>query len=126
MLDFSSILIFSENPEKLKGFYSKVFQKDPDWDGENGFYGFMVGQGFVTIGPHDKVKGKSKNSERIMFNFETDDVKEEFKRIKALGATVIADPYSPGEDNQMLIATFADSDGNFFQLMTPMGEGMKN
>ena len=31
MLNFSSILVFSEHPEKLNEFYKKVFQKDPDW-----------------------------------------------------------------------------------------------
>ena len=37
--------------------------------------------------------------------------------IKALGAKVIRAPYQMGEG---WIATLADPDGNFFQLMTPM------
>jgi predicted enzyme related to lactoylglutathione lyase len=53
-----------------------------------------------------------------MFNFETAQVKEEFERIKALGAAVIREPYQIGEG---WIATLADPDGNFFQLVTPMG-----
>ena len=56
-----------------------------------------------------------------MFNFETDDVKKEFERIKEIGAHVIKEPYSMDEnDDQSQIATFADPDGNYFQLMTPM------
>lgn len=118
MLNLNSILVFSENPEKLAEFYKKVFQKDPDWEGD-GYFGFSVGQGFLNIGPHDKVSGKSTNPERIMFNFETEDVKEEFERIKELGAKVIADPYSMGEEYEGWIATFADPDNNYFQLMSP-------
>ena len=117
-MDFNSILVFSGDPKKLADFYRKVFQKDPDWS-EGGYYGFMVGKGFITFGPHDKVHGKNATPERMMFNFETRDVKGEFERIKKLGAAVIAEPYSPTEDPKGMIATFADPDRNYFQLMTP-------
>jgi predicted enzyme related to lactoylglutathione lyase len=125
MLNFNSILVFSEDPGKLADFYKKVFQKDPDMD-DGGYFGFLVGKGFITIGPHDKVHGKNTNPERIMINFETEDVKGEFERIEKLGAKVIAKPYSPMEDTGALIATFEDPDGNIFQLTTPWDEGMKN
>ena len=127
MLNFNSILLFSENPEKLEAFYKKVFDKDPDWS-EGGYAGFQAGDGFVTIGPHDKVHGKSTHPERIMFNLETEDVKEEFERIKKEGATVIAEPYQMDEDvSGAWIATLADPDGNYFQLITPWRvEDMKN
>ena len=118
MLDFNSILVFSKDPKKLADFYKQVFQKDPDWS-EGGYYGFMAGKGFITFGPHDKVQGKNANPERIMFNFETKDVKGEFERIKKLGAAVVAEPYNPAEDPKMMIATFADPDNNYFQLVTP-------
>ena len=42
---------------------------------------------------------------------------EEFERIKAAGATVIREPYEMGGG---WIATLADPDGNYFQLVTPM------
>ncbi len=119
MLNFNSILLFSEDPKKLSDFYAKVFDKSPDWD-EGGYYGFSTKGAFLTIGPHDKVKGKNKSPERMMINFETKEVKEEFARIEKSGAKVIAKPYSMGDDEKNgLIATFADPDGNFFQLMTP-------
>lgn len=118
MLNLNSILIFSEHPKKLVDFYKKVLQKDPDWSGGD-FHGFMAGSGALTIGSHDKVHGKSQNPERLMFNFEIDDVKGEFERIKKLGAMVVTEPYQPGEEPSMWIATFADPDGNYFQIMTP-------
>lgn len=122
MLDFNSILIFSQNPEELLNYYKQVFGKDPEWQGEVGdFSAFKVGAGVITIGPHDKVQGKSQNPERIMFNFETDDVQGEFDRIKSIpGTKVIAEPYHPDEDPQMWLATFADPDNNYFQLGSPM------
>ena len=124
MLNFNSILVFSENPAELASFYEKVFEKKPDWDME-GYKGFTVGAASITFGPHDKVKGKSQNPERIMFNLETEDVKGEFERIKGIeGAEVIAAPYGdeekPAEEGGGLVGTFADPDGNYFQLMTPM------
>ena len=119
MLNFNSILIFSEDPKTLAEFYAKVFDKKPEME-DQGYTGWLVGSGFISVGPHDKVKGKAKQPERIMFNLETKEVKEEFERIKGLGATVIKEPYGmeEGKDSGW-IATFADPDGNFFQLMTP-------
>ena len=118
MLEFNSILVYSGDPKRLADFYKQVFQKDPDWS-EGGYYGFKAGKGFITFGPHDKVHGKNANPERIMFNFEIKDVKGEFERIKKLGAAVVAKPYNPAENTEGMIATFADPDNNYFQLMTP-------
>lgn len=118
MLNFNSMLLFSEDPKKLADFYGKVLQKDVDWD-EGHYYGFNAGNTYLTIGPHDKVKGKNTAPERIMFNLETKEVKEESERIKGLGARVVAEPYQPDEVSGMWISTFADPDGNYFQLMTP-------
>lgn len=118
MLELGSIFIFTEDAKLLSNFYTKVFQKDPGWS-DNGYYGFSVGKTFLTIGPHDKVKGKSQNPERIILNFETREVKQEFERIKDTGATVITAPYKPDEASDMWIATFADPDGNYFQLVSP-------
>lgn len=116
MLNFNSVLLTSENPKALVEFYQKVFDKKPDME-DGDFGGFLVGSAFLTIGPHDKVKGKAKDPERLMINFETKDVKGEFERIKELGTTVVAKPYEMGEG--MWIATFADPDGNYFQLISP-------
>ena len=117
MLNLNSILVFSEDPKKLADFYGKVLQKTPDFeDGE--YYGFSAGSTFLMLGPHQKVKGKSSNPERLMINFATDDVKAEFARIGKLGAETIAEPYQM-EGSSGWIATFADPDGNYFQLMTP-------
>ena len=40
--------------------------------------------------------------------------------MKGAGATVVAEPYRPDENSEMWIATFADPDGNYFQLASVM------
>ena len=58
-------------------------------------------------------------SSDLMLNLETDDVQGEFERIKkAADPTVIAEPYTMGGE-EYRIATLADPDGNYFQLVTP-------
>ena len=124
MLNLNSIMIGTENQKELAAFYEKVIGKKPDMVDSN-FSGWMIGSCFLRVGGHDKVKGKSANPERILLNFETKDVKEEFNRIKGLGATVVKEPYNPDPQGHgdVLIATFADPDGNYIQLMTPWEEG---
>jgi len=118
-LNLNSIMIGSENVAALASFYEKVFQKKPDMV-EGDFSGWMVGGTFFSVGSHSEIKGKSSEPQRMMFNFETSEVKEEFERIKNVGATVIKEPYELGG---AWIATLADSDGNYFQLMTPWESG---
>lgn len=120
MLNFNSILLFSENPKALAEFYQQVFQKEPDMS-EESYTGFLAGTTFLSIGHHDKVRGKNQNPERMMLNFETKDVAGEFARIKQLDAKVIAEP---NEENYM-IATFEDPDGNYFQLVPPWEDAKK-
>jgi len=119
MLNLNSIMIGTERPKELTFFYEKVFVKKPDMtDGD--WSGFQVGACFFSIGKHDKVHGQSTNPERLILIIEAKDVRVEFARIKELGAKVVAEPYQMGEgDHQPWIATFADPDGNYFQLMSP-------
>ena len=122
VLNLKSIMLGSEDPKQLADFYSKVLgPPNPQWSDEaNGWFGFQAGDGGLAIGPHSEVSGKNQHPGRIMLNFETSDVKAEFERIKGEGAQVIAEPYSPGEG--MVMCTFADPDGNYFQLATPWDE----
>ncbi|MEX2046530.1 MAG: hypothetical protein WEE03_05160 [Chloroflexota bacterium] len=122
-MDLSGIMIGSENPQRLRDYYAKLFGK-PEWD-EGGFFGWQIGTGSVTVGPHDQVKGKNSDPGRVIWNIQTPDVKGQFEKLKAAEATVVREPYQPGEapesgPAEMLIATFSDPDNNYFQLMSPM------
>lgn len=101
--------------KEMAEFYEKILDKPADMvDGE--WHGWQIGKGFLTIGTHSKIDGKAKEPQRIIFNLETTEVKEEFERMKNVGATVIKEPY---DMQGGWIATLADPDGNYFQLMTP-------
>jgi predicted enzyme related to lactoylglutathione lyase len=118
-VNFSNILIGSEDPQRLVEYYSRLLGKPVMEDG--GYAGWQIGSGFVAIGPHDEVKGKSVHPGRIIWNIESDDVPGDFERFKAAGATVVREPYNPAGAGVegMLIATFADPDDNYFQLQSP-------
>ena len=75
----------------------------------------------MTIGPHSEVHGKNAAPGRIMWNIETADVKGEFERMKAAGAMVVREPYTFEGYPDAWVATLADPDDNYFQLMSPMG-----
>jgi predicted enzyme related to lactoylglutathione lyase len=120
-MNFNSVLIGSENPDKLRDYYTKVLGK-PVFD-MGGYFGWQIGSGFFTVGPHDQVKGQNKEPGRVILNFETPDVKGEFEKLREAGATVVKEPYSMADDQsgtEAWIATFSDPDNNYFQLMSPM------
>jgi predicted enzyme related to lactoylglutathione lyase len=118
MLNLNSVMIGTKQPTVLAGFYEKVLGRPAEMiDQENGFWGWQVGSAFLSILEHSEMGGETKDPGRIMFNFETSQVKEEFERLKTSGATIIKEPYEMGGG---WIATLADPDGNYFQLVTPM------
>lgn len=119
MLNLTNVMLGSQNPKALAEFYGKLLDRKPDMQDGEEWFGFMAGPAFLSMGPHDKVKGKSSNPERIILNFETKEIMSEFERIKALGAKVIAEPYNFEGKDEPQIATFADPDGNYFQITLP-------
>jgi predicted enzyme related to lactoylglutathione lyase len=119
MLNLNSIMIGTSQIKEMAEFYHKVIGRPADME-EGGWYGWQIGKCFLTIGEHSEVHGQAKEPQRMIMNLETKDVKEEFARIKETGARVVAEPYDMSGG---LIATFADPDGNYFQLMTPWEDG---
>ena len=118
MLNLNSIMIGTKQPKVLAAFYEKVLGKPADMvDDKNGFFGWKAGTSYLAVLDHSEMAGRTKDPGRVMINFETLQVKEEFQRIKALGGKVIKEPY---EMEGGWIATLADPDGNYFQLVSPM------
>ena len=115
MLNLNSILLGTKQPKVMADFYEKVFERPSEMDVE-GWYGWQVGSTYLSIGNHSEVADKAQEPARVIFDFETSQVKEEFERIKELGAKVVKEPY---EMEGIWIATFEDPDGNYFQLMSP-------
>ena len=118
MLTLNSVMIGTMQAKAMAAFYEQVLGKSAEMaDAENGFFGWQSGGTYFSILEHSEMGGSTKDPGRVMLNFETAQVKEEFDRIKALGAKVIREPYEMGGG---WIATLADPDGNYFQLVTPM------
>jgi predicted enzyme related to lactoylglutathione lyase len=116
MLNLNSLMLGTSQIDVMAKFYEAIFQRPADMT-DGGMHGWSIGNTFIGIGEHSEVSGQSKDPSRLIFNFETKEVKEEFERIKEIeGATVVKEPYEMGG---AWIATLADPDGNYFQLMTP-------
>jgi predicted enzyme related to lactoylglutathione lyase len=118
-LNLNSIMIGTNQPGVLAEFYGRVFGRPADMT-DGGWSMWRAGNCALSVGEHSEVKGQAKEPSRIMLNLETKQVKEEFERLKTLMATVIKEPYELGGG---WIATLADPDGNFIQLMTPWEMG---
>ena len=118
MLNLNSVMIGTQQPKVLAAFYEKILGKPAEMvDVEHGFFGWQVGATYFSILDHSGMVGRTKDPGRVMLNFETPQVKEEFERVKALGSVVIQEPY---EMEGGWIATLADPDENYFQLVSPM------
>jgi len=118
MLKFNTIMIGTKQLKTMADFYEGVLGGPAGMtDAESGFHGWDLGGFYFSILEHSEMDGKTKDPGRIMVNLETDDVKGEFARVKALGATVVREPYEMGGG---WICTLADPDGNYFQLVSGM------
>ena len=94
MLNLNSVMIGTTRSKELAAFYEKVFEKPADMvDSDNGFFGWQVGSAYMSVLEHSEMGGNAKDPGRVMFNFETAEVVEEFERIKAVGGVVIRAPY---------------------------------
>lgn len=119
--EIESILLFSENAKKLAKFYRETVGLKQTLEAELGenneeLFGFEIGKGpGLSIMDHSKVKGTNKNPERMIFNLEVDDIKKEAKRLSGVKVKKIQDIYHV--EGYGYIATFADVDDNFFQLV---------
>ena len=117
-MDFNSLLIGSDNPQRLVEYYTKLFGEPGFTDG--GYTGWMIGSGFITVYAHSEVKGQNAVPGRLIWNIESKDVAGDFGRLKAAGAIVVTAPYEFEGQPGSSIATLADPDGNYFQLVSPM------
>lgn len=116
-----SITVFSESAKKLAGFYRDKVGLKVTLEAEMGkrpdnLFGFeWKGSSDLYIVDHSKVKGKSKSPDRIVFNFEVDNIKSEVKKLDKKGVKKVKDTYHL--QSYGWIATFKDLDGNLFQLV---------
>ena len=108
-----SVLIWTEDVNRLLPFYRDVLGLQPEMESE----GFVVFQastgGQLALGAHSEVRGRSSDPYRVMVDFEVDDCLEEYERLSKEGVEFIR---APSKEDGVTIATFRDPDGNLLQL----------
>lgn len=120
-----SITVGSPSAKKLAAFYNDKVGLKIAFEGVMGekgeeIYEMKLGRGpSLYITDHSKVKGKSKNPERVFLNIEVDDIKKETARLKKAKVKVIQNTYHV--EGYGWVTTFADLDGNYFQFVQVRG-----
>jgi len=119
-----SVTLFSPDAKKLANFYRekvglKQTMEAEMGDGDNLFGFEMKGSSSFYVVDHSKVKGVNKNPERYIVNFEVANIETEVKRLVKAKVKKIQDIYHV--EDYGYIATFADLDGNYFQLVKVRG-----
>ena len=106
----------SEEPEKLIAFYRDIvgLKVNPDF----GPGAFMAGSStfvaFIVEG-HSKVKGTTKDPQRVLLNFFVIDLASEETRLQGQGVEFAMN--ATREPGFGTIATFVDPDGNYCRLI---------
>jgi predicted enzyme related to lactoylglutathione lyase len=116
-----SVLIFSEDQEKLAKFYENKVGLKLTGEYEMGEAGDSVSMfefengTTLSILKHSQVHGKSKEPQRIQLNIGVKDIEAAVKKVKGQGVKVVQDTYHI--EGYGYLATFEDLDGNYFQLV---------
>ena len=109
--------IWSEDVKNLLPFYRDVLGLSVGHESP----GFVVlgdlGTPALALGTHSEVRGRNADPARHMVALSTDDVRGDWKRLKAAGVEFVEDPTDYGN---LRIATLKDPEGNLVQLLEPL------
>ena len=108
-----SVLIWTQDLQRLLPFYRDVLGLKPQMENE-GFVVFEASSGAaLALGVHSEVKGRSRDPNRVMVDFQVDDCQAEYERLRGHGVEFMR---TPSKEDGAIIATFSDPDGNVLQL----------
>jgi len=112
-LKIHSVMIGTEDLPRLAAFYRDVMGLKAEM--EDGSFVVFAGEGGaqLALGVHSEVKGRAKDPDRLIVDFQVDDCQAEYERLKAKGAEFTR---PPSQDEGFIVATFLDPDGNTLQL----------
>ncbi|WP_410579371.1 VOC family protein [Amycolatopsis sp. lyj-108] len=104
----TSVLLGSADPLSLRGFYERVFGREPveGW--------LQLGSIGLLVDGRDDVATRTAEPGRVLLTFDTDDAKTLADRLRAAGAPVVSE-LEEREDG--LFCTFEDPDGNYVQVI---------
>ena len=110
-----AVNIGSDQPERLSDYYKKLFNEPLIEQG--GYTSWLIDGNMITVGPHDEVTGKNPQPGRVVWSLLSSDVEADYERYVAAGASVVRELYQDADAPQFWIATFADPDDNYFQIV---------
>ncbi|QQG40828.1 MAG: VOC family protein [Candidatus Levyibacteriota bacterium] len=117
--NISSVLIWSDDYKKLAKWYKEILgleQVEEITHPNDTGIGFQVGNVYLWIGQHSKVKGKNKDIHRHMINFVVDSVSKSYKELQKKGVKFFAKPFKAPTFDKYFV-TFYDLDDNLVQLI---------
>jgi hypothetical protein len=93
MLNLNSIMIGTKQPKVLAAYYQNVLGRPAEMvDEEFGFYSWQAGAAYFSVMDHSEMGGRAKDPGRVLINFETPQVKEEFEESKPWEAQSSGNP----------------------------------
>ena len=109
-----TIMIGSEDPERLAAFYELALQlpRVPSHD-----FVFQAGPARIRIIRHSTVHGRNPEPARMQLNLFVTGVRDRVERLRGTGVPVIREPSREGWGG--IVATLEDPDGNYLQLLEP-------
>lgn len=113
-----SVIIWSENHEKLAKWYEDVLGftvREVTTHPDDSCIGFDFGDTYFSIGRHDKVHGKNQDPYRIMVGFPVSSVSAAYEELKDKDVTWIAKPFL-APTGATWCMTIADPEGNILQF----------
>ncbi|MGE3076169.1 MAG: VOC family protein [Dehalococcoidia bacterium] len=110
------VLIGSSQPDRLRVFYRDILGLEPKDDFAPGAFAIPPGVlPCLLIEQHDEVAKVAKEPQRMLLSFFVHSVAQEQERLISHGVPFIRTAYE--EPGVGTFATFADSDGNYCQLV---------
>jgi predicted enzyme related to lactoylglutathione lyase len=107
-----NVNVCSDNPARLIAFYTDVvgLPRMPQLPGA-----FMAATTGFLVDGHSETVGPAKEPQRVLLTFTVDDATAEQQRLEAAGVRFVRP--ATREPWGGLVATFADPDGNYCQLV---------
>jgi predicted enzyme related to lactoylglutathione lyase len=110
-------ILMSRNPEGLARFYAEAlgltFERE-DHGGLAPHWGVDVGTVHFGIHPPENFRSPTSGQGSVILTFDVDSLAECASRLQALGAACIQPPHDEGFG---VVASYADPDGNRFEVV---------
>ncbi len=115
-----SVIVWTDDIGRLLPFYRDLLGLKPEFESDEFVaFGSPTGGSRLALGRHSEVSGPTKDPFRMMLNLSVDDCQAEYERLSGQGVEFLREPSV--ENDNMIMATLKDPDGNILQLMQQQG-----